>query len=295
MKHIFFAGCLLAISTIAIAQTPAAKILYGAITKENLATAPYDQWFDSSYEAYKPNADIINSIKKLNAKDISVQVFMGTWCGDSRREVPRFLKLANDLGWSENNVKIIAVGGSDSLYKQSPQGEDAGKGIFRVPVFIIYKNGVEINRITEFPAYSLERDLLAILSGKEYNSNYRSFPVIRNWLANGILSDKNNSSRGLAMQLKPLVGGENELNSLAYLLLKQQRKQEALKVFLINANLYPESANVFSSLGEGYLKNGDNKNAVVYLERALDLNKDPKMLKDILSLLYEAKREAVSF
>jgi hypothetical protein len=37
------------------------------------------------------------------------------------------------------------------------------------------------------------------------------------------------------------------------------------------------------------LKTGDTKNAVLNLERALELNKDPQLLKPVLKLLYEAK------
>ena len=44
-----------------------------------------------------------------------------------------------------------------------------------------------------------------------------------------------------------------------------------------------------SSLGEGYCKTGDMKNAVAFLERSLEINKDPKMVKEILAILYEAK------
>ena len=61
-----------------------------------------------------------------------------------------------------------------------------------------------------------------------------------------------------------------------------------MKLFQANYNLYPESANIISSLGEGYLKNKDTKNALIYLERALEQNKDPKAVKEILALLYEA-------
>ncbi|HEY6505963.1 MAG TPA: tetratricopeptide repeat protein, partial [Chitinophagaceae bacterium] len=145
------------------------------------------------------------------------------------------------------------------------------------------------NRINEYPAFSLEKDMLAILSNRNYTPNYKSFETIRNWMADSTLTDKNTTARSLAWQLKPLVGGENELNSLGYLLLKQGKREEALKVFQANAHLFPESANVASSLGEGYYKTGDTKNAVQFLERALELNKDPKLVKEILKILYETR------
>ena len=189
----------------------------------------------------------------------------------------------------QKNLQIIGLGSGDSLLKQSPRHEEEGKGIFRVPTVIVYRNGIEVNRINEFPALSLEHDLYAILSGQTYTANYKSFATIKTWLADGTLLNKNNSTRGLALQLRPLADNENELNSLAYLLLKQGRKEEALKIFQVNYYLYPESANVMSSLGEGYCKTGDMKNAVALLERSLEINKDPKLVKEILAVLYEAK------
>lgn len=265
------------------------EILYGAIQKEDLLKASFADWFTPGYNSYQPDPKLNDKLRKLYTKDISIQLFLGTWCGDSKREVPRLLKLLDETGFSQKNIQIVALGGGDSLVKQSPQHEEAGKGIFRVPTVIVYRNGMEINRINEFPALSLESDLYAILSGQQYIANYKTFAIIRSWLEDGSLLNKNNSTRGLASQLRSLTDNENELNSLAYLLLKLGKSEEALKIFQINYHLYPESANVMSSLGEGYCKTGDMKNAVTLLEKSLEINKDPKMVKQILGVLYEAK------
>ncbi|MBL7739457.1 MAG: hypothetical protein JNK14_09565 [Chitinophagaceae bacterium] len=291
MKKSFFIASLLIVSVHSFAQSTGSKpeILYGAISKEDMLRPPFDKWFVEGYDAYQPDTTVISSLRKINMKNTSIRIFLGTWCGDSRREVPRFLKILHELSFPLQQVHIIAVGGGDSLYKQSPQHEETGKGIFRVPVFILYKNDKEIGRINEYPSYSLEKDMLALLSGRSYIPNYRSFETIRNWLADGTMTDKNITARSLAWQLKPLVGGENELNSLGYLLLKQDKKEAALKLFQVNAHLYPESSNVISSLGEGYYETGDQKNAVQYLERSLELNKDPQKVKELLGILYKAK------
>lgn len=291
MKKSFCISLLFIASITAVAQPVTGKpdILYGSISKDDLLSAPFDKWFTEGYNEYRADSSSIISLKKVNTKDITIQIFLGTWCGDSRREVPRFLKLLNELSFPLQKVQVIALGGGDSLYKQSPGHEEAGKGIFRVPVFIVYKNGIEINRINEYPAFSLEKDLLAILRNKSYNPNYRSFEAIRNWMTDGTLTDKNITARSLAWQLKPLVGGENELNSLGYLWIKQGLKTEALKILQVNASLYPESSNVISSLGEGYYQTGDLKNAVQYLEKSLELNKDPLKVKGILKILYQAR------
>jgi len=136
---------------------------------------------------------------------------------------------------------------------------------------------------------SLEKDLLSILNGEDYTPNYKSFACIKKWISDGSLLDSNIAARNFAAQLKPLVSNEHELNSLGYLLLKQNLKKEALTIFRINANLYPESGNVLSSLGEGYLRNGNTEKAAQFLESSILFTKDATALKEILSLLFEAK------
>lgn len=45
---------------------------------------------------------------------------------------------------------------------------------------------------------------------------------------------------------------ENQLNALGYELLRENKLKEAIVVFRLNTELYPESANVWDSLGEAY-------------------------------------------
>jgi thiol-disulfide isomerase/thioredoxin len=265
------------------------RIIYGTCTKDSLLQMPFSKWFNPNYTDYKPDQQTITALQKLVTKDISVKIFFGTWCGDSKREVSRFYKVLNSISFAENKVQLIGLGGSDSLYKQSPTKEEKGEGIFRVPVFIVYKNGKEINRINEFPANSLEKDLATILSSELYQPNYASFGIINKWLLNGSLADDNVNAVGLANQIKTQVQNENELNSLGYLMLQKNLYKEALKIFKINYNLYPQSTNVISSLGEAFLKNKDYEKAITFLEMALSQNKEPKDFKGILDLLYEAK------
>lgn len=267
------------------------RVLYGVITKDSLQKEPYAKWFVNNYKGYAPDSNIINNFQKQNLKGITIKAFFGSWCGDSKRELPRFLKLLSAISFPEKNVQLIGLGSSDSLYKQSPTQEEAGLGIYRVPTFIFYKNGIEINRINEFPVSSLEKDMFSIVSYESYLPNYKSFAVIHKWMREGILTDNNISARSLAEQIRLLVSNENELNSLGYLLLKHGNKKEGLKIFQINYNLYPTSSNITSSLGEGYLENGDYKRAINTLEYALEINKEPNAIKPILELLYKAKEK----
>jgi thiol-disulfide isomerase/thioredoxin len=288
-KIIFIVALLLCTKIEAQTTTVKDRILYGTITQDSLKQDPYKKWYGTNYIDYKPHALTIAELKKINLKDVSVKIFFGSWCGDSKREVPRFYKVMDTLGFNIKNIQLIALGTGDSLNKQSPTGEEKTLGIFRVPVFIFYKNGKEMNRINEYPAVSLEKDVLAIFKGDNYTPNYGSFATINKWLNDGSLLDDNVNANGLASQLRTKISGENELNSLGYLLLNHGLKKEALKVFKINYNLFPTSTNVRSSLGEGFLKNEDKAKAISFLELALKENKEPEAFKGILDLLYEAK------
>jgi len=292
MNKLFISFCLLFPAiTMAQTTTEGPNIIYGICSKDNLSADPFRKWFISGYNDYTPNTAITEQLKKQSINKINIEIFFGTWCGDSKREVPRFLKLLHNISFPEKKVTLIGLGNGDSLYKQSPQHEEAGKGIFRVPTFIIYKNGIEINRINEFPIFSLERDLLTIISNGQYSPNYHSFVLVKQWLTEDILLDDNISTAGLAQQLRLLVKNEHELNSLGYLLLNHDKKKEALRVFQINYFLYPESANVISSLGEGYYENNDLKKAISFLEKALEINKKPDDIKGILEILYKTKEK----
>lgn len=273
------------------AQAKKDRIIYGQITVDTLYKPEFEKWYSPGYNSYTVNASVIAAFYPTLLKGITIDVFFGSWCGDSKRELPHFIKVLDEIKFDKSKLRIIATGSGDSLYKQSPNGEEKGKGIFRVPTFIVYKNGNEINRINEYPVLSLERDLLAILKETNYTPNYRSFSTVNKWLNEAVLLDSNVSVRGLAAHIKPFVLNEYELNSLGYLLLKRHQSQEALTIFRINANLFPQSANVLSSLGEAYLTTGDKNKAITILEQCLELNPSTELRNDIIALLLKAKNE----
>ncbi|OGF63994.1 MAG: hypothetical protein A2Y62_17455 [Candidatus Fischerbacteria bacterium RBG_13_37_8] len=67
---------------------------------------------------------------------------------------------------------------------------------------------------------------------------------------------------------------ERELNLLAYRLLGANQISEALEVFKINVELYPQSWNVYDSLAEAYMKNDQNDLAIKNYRKSLELNPD---------------------
>ncbi|MFX0558549.1 TlpA family protein disulfide reductase [Maribacter sp. CXY002] len=145
------------------------KMLVGPISQGKLMEQPYATWFKTNYDSYTVDKNLLTQIKpRLN--NYKILLFLGTWCGDSQREVPRFIKLLKALDFPMENLKIVALDRRDGKYKKSPNGEEWGLNILRVPTIIYYKNGREINRIIESPNNSLESDMLQILSNEGYQS-----------------------------------------------------------------------------------------------------------------------------
>jgi hypothetical protein len=78
---------------------------------------------------------------------------------------------------------------------------------------------------------------------------------------------------------------ERELNGLGYNLLGQKKIKEAIKVFQLNVEAYPESSNVYDSLGEAYMLNGEKAPAIENYEKSLKLNPNNANAVEKLKLL----------
>ncbi len=283
MKKLCYLLCFMALPCLLSAQTKEEHLL-GNVTIDSLMRTPYVTWFKKNYDDYKPNTAVLAQLKQLKISDIRIKIFFATWCGDTKREMPRLIKVLDDIGFPKENRTFVALSNDKKTYKQSPNREERGYNIFRVGCYIIEKNEVEINRIAEYPALSMEHDLYAILSNQKYTPQYAAYPTLIEWLKNGTLSDDNISAQSLATQVRPLVASMSDLNACGYVLLSDGKIKEAVKIFRINANLSPENSSVWHSLAEGWHKLGNKEKALSTLEYGLEINKDPENVKSYLSL-----------
>jgi hypothetical protein len=148
-------------------------ILLGKSTRERLAQPPFNDWYNKNYAAYTIDSNTANQIKPL-LKNKQFFLFMGTWCGDSRREVPRMYKILDYCQVKLSRIQLINLNNSDTAYKQSPGHEERGLNILRVPTLLIYENGHEVGRVVESPVTSLEKDMFAIVTKQPYEHRYKN-------------------------------------------------------------------------------------------------------------------------
>ncbi len=136
------------------------KMLLGHQTKDQLLKAPYSDWYIKEHDEYTIDKKTVEELKKEKLSSYNLIVALGTWCGDSHREVPRLMKILESVNYPEQKLTLIAV----NRKKEAPGGEEGIYNIQRVPTIIVQKYGKEIGRIIESPATGyLERDLLEII------------------------------------------------------------------------------------------------------------------------------------
>jgi hypothetical protein len=117
-----------------------------------------DQWKALRAEDYTPDATAVAAIRE-KSRDVTAFIVLATWCPDTRRDLPRFFKIADQVGWPASRMTLLAV----DRTKTDPGGETVRRNVTRVPTFIFLRGGKEIGRVTERPTTTLEQDIAQIV------------------------------------------------------------------------------------------------------------------------------------
>ena len=110
--------------------------------------------FKSKYKSYEVNTMYDLSI----IRDMDFVIMFGTWCHDSKREVPRMLRILDSAGVRTEQISLIGV----DTNKEEPKGQEKTYNLRNTPTLILLKNGEEVGRIIERPNVSLEADLIGL-------------------------------------------------------------------------------------------------------------------------------------
>lgn len=132
-------------------------ILIGGVDWSCFEGDLFVSWFMPEYEEYVPSETMISALNTVEG-EFHIRIYLGTWCSDSQREVPRFKKILDESSL-DVYVEIIAL----DRQKLLPDGSVPLDEVDFVPTFIVYKDGEELGRIIETPIETLEQDLLEII------------------------------------------------------------------------------------------------------------------------------------
>jgi thiol-disulfide isomerase/thioredoxin len=147
-------------------------ILIGETSKEELKSNSNFSWFDDYYKSYEVDSSLLKPIKKLlDDHNYKLEVYFGTWCTDSQREVPSLIKVLDQINFDYNNLKMIAVD-EDKIVPNLSDEQRQKLNIEYVPTIIVFKDGKEVNRYVEYARETLEKDLVKILSQQPYKHSY---------------------------------------------------------------------------------------------------------------------------
>ena len=155
--YMTLAGC--SIGSLANKKTPYIyknPYHYGVLNKNILMEHEGYTWFLNRYDKYQPS---IKELRQINFNEIKIKIFMGTWCHDSKREIPRLIKILDNLKFDQSNVEIIGL----TKEKKGYFNDYSRYKITNTPTIIFYKNKKEVGRIIEKPKETLESNMLSIL------------------------------------------------------------------------------------------------------------------------------------
>ena len=139
----------------------------GEVDKDYLFNSKNTKWFPKNYDLYK--SDIFLSENNFdNIDNFIIELYMGITCHDSEREIPRLIKILDEINFPDNQLNIFLL----KRDKTSDYEYEKGKNITNTPTIIFYKDSIEINRIVEFPIETLERDIYKIINEIEYKNAY---------------------------------------------------------------------------------------------------------------------------
>ena len=142
------------------------EILIGLCNKQGLQSGEYAKWFSEEYGyySYLMERTSLDSIKSI-VDSFQITIVMGTWCGDSKEQVPRFYSILDYLKYNSKNLTLYCV----DRNKKTMANETDDLQILKVPTIIFYYKAKEIGRIIETPIKSLEKDMIKILRSVTLN------------------------------------------------------------------------------------------------------------------------------
>lgn len=133
--------------------------LLGDLTQDEILQSLAD--WETVVVSYSPNLEIISRLQAVS-EEIRIEVFLGTWCSDSKQNVSAYFKIMDMV--QNPLIQTTYIGLPQK--KENRAAYLQGRDIQRIPTFIITIRGQEAGRIIETPQTSVEEDLWEIIQEK---------------------------------------------------------------------------------------------------------------------------------
>jgi len=185
-------------------------------------------------------------------------------------------------GWgittSDRGTKRISHNGSNGAFAHT---------IIWLPVedvIIIYATNAG-SPVTERLGHEVEKMF--------FDHSYEPQPIRKNpyffiidFIGHNSVSESDRLLDSIKEEYPSMLETPESLNRLGYIVLRSEENLEwAVEIFKLNTQLFENEGNVWDSLGDGYLANGQREEAIKNFKRAIELNNEDTRdkLKELLS------------
>jgi CubicO group peptidase (beta-lactamase class C family) len=197
------------------------------------------------------------------------QIAVDPTCTNCTETTPK--ELSKSLFWGLG-IGIQETAQGESLWHWGDNGRFKAyvvaypKQKIGVVVFLNGENGLSIIGDLLQTAIGGEQPALGWVKYDRYDSPSMQFAKI---------ARENGATEAIGRYRPELMRGdisENAINSTGYQLLAAKRLADSIRIFQLNVDLHPQSWNVYDSLGEAYMNNGEKVLAIQNYKKSLDLN-----------------------
>ena len=175
-------------------------------------------------------------------------------------------------GWGVGNIKVGTLKDSLMLIEHGGGINGFNTLISRVPKdkqFVVL-----LNNTGGAPLNAMRKNILAILYDQPIEPPKKSIAEALRQPASVQPLDKLRTTFNTLKADKAYSLNEGEINALGYELMRSGNAPQAIAVFTLNAEAFPNSYNVYDSRGEAYMTGGDKAAAIRDYKKSVEI--DPR-------------------
>lgn len=219
-------------------------------------------------------------------------------------DVPRWIRIYEDFFEGENSVDKVICSGNQiwtkeraathlhyirKLWSDVKKEDAAGKSLSQIQDQLSLDN--EFSFVKQMPVYLDNGDEwvrpqhqahinIFFLQGKNLATEFLKTEMKQTSMTEALKKLKQKLNEG-----SDFYFDEYLINGFGYELLGSDQVSEAIEIFKFNVEMFPESPNVYDSLAEAYMKNGDKELAIKNYKKSIKLNPNNNNAAEMLKKL----------